>query len=271
MDLKSLFLKAILGDDTAEALAKAIVRYPELEAVVLPRAALSWVRLASSGYNGVIPGVEGTELALSKSEKGVSGKICAHNQTFSFENQSIYYVTAATVCALGLDKHVEVPTSARISDLGKSLDLMVRARVAAELSKVEKPGGAQAPTAPTPPQPPTAVQAPAPKPTKIGAGPDIGDAAPKTMVPKKTTKKPGLNAMLPAPKKKGIRILRRHLDTVCGTCGTRQFSGEKFVGCTCFGELAKSVRVIKVADKYELQFGAGWDFDSLKLLVKGFE
>lgn len=273
MDLKALFLQAVLGKDTAAALAKAIVRCPELEGVVLPRAALSWVRLASSGYTGPIPGVDGTELVLSKSDKGLSGKICANGQVFSFEDQSAYFVTAATVCVLGLDRQSALPQSSKFSDLGKALDTMVKAQVAVSLNKVEKPGGQQAPTPPTPPVAPTGAQAPAPNPAKVGVGPSIGQAAPKSMVPKKTAKKPGINATQPSlQKKKGIKILRRHLDTICGVCSAHQFSGEKFVGCVCFGEeLSKSVKVIKSGNGYELQFGAGWDFDSLKALVEGLE
>ncbi len=272
LNLKSLFLRAILGDDTAKALAKAIVRCPELEGVVIPRAALSWVSLASSGYSGVIPGVEGTGLVLIKGENGLSGKISSNGHDFTFKDESVYFVAAATVCALGLDTKAELPTSSKISDLGKSLDLMIKARVAVDnLKKMDKPGGVQAPKAPTPPVAPTAIQPLAGKPKKMGAGPKIGQGAPKTMVPNKTASTPGLNTTQPKLKKSGIKILRRHLDTICGVCDSRQFTGEKFTSCVCFPDLEKSTKVIKSGNGYEIQFGAGWDIDLLRAFLSGLE
>jgi hypothetical protein len=53
----------------------------------------------------------------------------------------------------------------------------------------------------------------------------------------------------------------------CPLCGGTQMSGEKFVGCVCFSELAKSVRTVVYGDGYMLDFGADVEFDGVRALV----
>lgn len=280
LDPKSLFLIATLGEEGAFALEKALTRYPVLEDVLLPRTVLSWVELASkASYVGGIPGISGTSIELTKSESGISGKISFNDQKYEFINETPYHVTAATICVLGLDKPINPISHNKIADLGKSLDLMVKAKVAINtLEKVggagggakgaEKPGPAAVPLAPKAPEPPVATAPTAPKPKKMGVGPQMGQAAPTGMKPIKTANKPGMG--LPKVNKPGIMIKKSHLGTVCAACDQKQFKGAKFVGCVCFADLAKSVAVTPIGEDYKLTFGEGWSIEDLRELVKNF-
>jgi hypothetical protein len=71
---KFQFLKAVLGEDGAKALAKAAERAPELGNALLPRTIMAWLGVASrDDFEGTIPGVENTYLQFTKAEAKYSG------------------------------------------------------------------------------------------------------------------------------------------------------------------------------------------------------
>lgn len=127
---KYSFLQAVLGEDGARALRKAMERSSELEAAVLPRAIVAWLEGPfSSSHEGVVPGCE-NQLVFSKSESGFTGSIGIGDEVYAFENASTTHLAAAIAVSLGLE-YEKVPSTVRSIDLaklGKSLDLLVKAR-----------------------------------------------------------------------------------------------------------------------------------------------
>lgn len=138
-DRKLKFLKAVLGEDGAKALAKAAERGPELENALLPRTIMSWLGLAArDDFEGRLPGVENTYLQFSKSEDRFSGSVAVGDEVYAFQQASILHLGACVAVALGAD-HERVSLRLRdldIQRLGKNIDLLVKARVAVkELKK----------------------------------------------------------------------------------------------------------------------------------------
>lgn len=134
-------LEGLVGVEGAAALSAAATRIPHLESAVLPRALFSWLALAApGGYDAPLPGLPDTRLVLEKSEDGVSGVVEMHGNRYDFQAVSLLHVSAAIGVLSGLD-----PISADLSDevlarLGKSVDLLVKARAVREvLAKSEAP------------------------------------------------------------------------------------------------------------------------------------
>lgn len=125
------FLKSVLGDDGAEALRKANVRVPSLGAVLAPRTIISWLSTAVRvDYEGEIPGLENSYVNLQKSDDGYTGEMTVGDQVVSFDNSDVLHVAATIAVALGVDDAVDPSVkNTDISKLGKSIDLLVKARV----------------------------------------------------------------------------------------------------------------------------------------------
>lgn len=140
------FLRAVLGEEGATAIRKAVSTSPTFEHAVLPRTILGWLELADSfDYEGEIPGCADTYLAFSKSEGGFSGIVRLNNLDYQFEDASVVHVAASVAVSLGADPE-QVAAGVRdldIARLGKSIDLLIKARVAAEeLAKAANKGAA---------------------------------------------------------------------------------------------------------------------------------
>jgi hypothetical protein len=73
------FLKAVLGNDGAQALKKAIARDPRLEHYLVPRTLMGWLA-SRPQYEGHVPGVREVYLSFAKSEAGFEGSIGIGNQ-----------------------------------------------------------------------------------------------------------------------------------------------------------------------------------------------
>lgn len=178
MDKKDHFLTAVLGEDGWKALKKACVRNPELEAAILPRALWGW--LASgvrSSYDGPIPGVENTYISFRKSESDLySGTVKFGEAPHTFRNESLVYVGACMAVVLGADgeRVSKRLTDSKAEKLAKSIDLLVKARVAvAELRK--KSAGAEAPGPAAKPHSPMEPNGPNPSDlTQNSKGPVVG-------------------------------------------------------------------------------------------------
>jgi hypothetical protein len=277
-DRKFRFLKAVLGEDGAKALAKAAERAPELEAALLPRSIMAWLGLTTrADFEGRIPGNENTYVQFTKSESRYSGTVTIGEEVYSFENASVMHLGACVAVALGADHERVSPTlrDLDIQRLGKNIDTLAKARVAiSELKKKamgaqggqEAPGPAAAPKEPGAPTPPAA-----PELKQTIKGPTVGI---KPKLPKPP--KPSTPSLLPEaqklPGQKGnrpqLKVTKSQADHKCPICAGTQFKAEKFTGCICFRDLAKSVKVTVVEDGYSLEFKSEWDQESILTLAE---
>lgn len=123
------FIAGVLGTDGAQALQKAGELHPNLETAILPRCIISWIKVYESGYDGSIPGIEGSELVFKKSEKGFDGRIVFGEHSYSFKEASEYHLAACVVTALGSEEEdiSDAAKSVEIARLGKSVDLLIKA------------------------------------------------------------------------------------------------------------------------------------------------
>jgi hypothetical protein len=135
-DVQSGFLVAVLGADGADAIQRAVQKSEELARVLVPRTLLSWSALVGAyGYEGPLPGVERTYLSFSKSESGsYSGALTVGDDTIPFEDASVYRLAAHMAVVLQLDDGIPAQElrAMDLTKLGKSIDLLVRTRVASE-------------------------------------------------------------------------------------------------------------------------------------------
>ncbi len=258
------FLAIVLGQDGAKALAKAAERAPILSSVLVPRTIISWLSTAVRlGYEGEIPGLDNSYISLNKTEAGTFvGALTVSENVHSFDGADLLHVAAAIGVALGVaDQKLDPQLKGQdLGKLGKSIDLLVRARVVTDalreqglakttvfevlakpsIEKVEMPGRAAGPLEPTPPTPP--------------------DGQKK-------------QAAMKAPPfgKKEVNITKTESERKCWECGGRQFQGSKLVGCLCFSGLLKSSKVAATPDSggnYVLKFvGHEWDQESIQAFV----
>ena len=72
------------------------------------------------------------------------------------------------------------------------------------------------------------------------------------------------------PKMPSLAIGKSEAERECDMCGGHQFENNKFRGCICFRELAKSISTTAYGDGYVLTFKSGIDADDVKALMKSF-
>lgn len=272
------FLRSVLGNDGARALEKATDRAPGLRAILVPRALMSWLDTQGEAYEGQIPGVGDSYLALQKAQDGLHGAITIGEGVYTFEGVSPLHVAAVIALALGIDAGEINPALRKtdLSQLGKSIDLLIRARLESkklkdqklkdqekspDTEKAERPGPAAAPRQQEEPETPTA-------PTKQRAmKPVAGAVQPNnlTQQPQPKPAQPGLAAPKP------VKITKSEMEHAqCPTCGESQFHRDEFVGCYCLKGLAKSgdFAITRAEDgQYTFRFGRSWDKESITTLV----
>lgn len=274
MQSKSIkFLRAVLGDDGAAALQKAAHRSEDLGNALIPRTIMAWVDITGRfGHEGEVPGIENSYLRFRKSEEGYSGSIALGDDVYSFENSSLFHLSASIAVVLGVNAN---DTSAirdmDVEKLGKSVDCLVKAKFVAkklaeqsseeseDLEKAggaasggakgaEAPGGAAVPKAPEAPSPAVAKQ---PKPTMP-----------------KIPKPPKLKTAKPVPSHT-LKLSQSEKMVECRMCGRTQFEHGVFTGCTCFKGLAKSAKTAQYLDGHVVvTLGEDWDQDSIVTLLE---
>ncbi len=264
------FLQIVLGQDGAKALAKATERAPILSSVLVPRTIVSWLETAVRlQYEGEIPGLDNSYISLHKTEANTfTGALTVDENVHSFNGADLVHVAAAISVSLGISGQGVDPQlkGQDLSRLGKSIDLLVKARVVSEAlrdqelakatvfdhlpkkeecAKVELPGKNAAPRGPEAPTPPE------------------GQA-----------KQPA-NTAKPTFGKKEIKISKSESERRCFECGGQQFSGDKLVGCLCFRGLLKASKVQTVAGtdgSFTVKFvGYDWDADTMQALISVFK
>src|SRR6185312_5662096 len=132
MDSRKLqFLQAVVGEDGARALSKAVERAEELDQAIFPRTILAWLEVvAPFGYDGNVPGVT-VPFAFAKTQKGFAGSIAVNGEMHRFEDATLAHVAGCVAVALGLD-HERVSPLAKneqLAKLGKSIDLLIKSQL----------------------------------------------------------------------------------------------------------------------------------------------
>lgn len=258
MDTRKIqFLKAVIGEDGGQALAKAAAQSADLEWAILPRVIMAWLEVVGEGqYQDHLPGVQGTNLSFKKSESGFVGSIDIGDDVYTFVDASLNHVAGSVAVALGADPRAPELRSPQFAKLGKAIDVLVKSRtlrkIAAKVHGGAKgaatPGAAAAPRPPMGAAPPTAVQ-----PQNTGKNGTLGSKV----------QLPGVK-----PKKQTMKVTKAEADAQCGVCRLKNFSGGKYAGCLCFTALAKSVRTVAVEGGYVLEFGSAWDADAIVTLAE---
>ena len=256
---------------------KAAERSTALEHALVPRAILAWIQ-AASVFEGELPGVVGSFVSFEKNEAGFTGQVGVGEATYKFEDATLFHLAASVAVTMGLE-YEETPAELRdldIEKLGKTIDLLAKARRAAEelekkdfcpgciSSKAEHgqscktkdlekasdgPGPAHSPTAPTPPIPPTPI-------------------APTQVKPSAT--KPPKPPAGRIPITKTLKLTRSESTHKCPSCGQAQFAGDAFVACLCFRDLVRGVSVIK-SDETHFTVSLDlrtWDAESIVTLLE---
>lgn len=258
------FLKQVLGEDGQKAFEKAEARVPTIGAALVPRAVISWLSTAVRvNYEGIIPGLSNSYITLQKSDRGFTGAITVGEHVHAFEQADMLHVAAAIALSLGLEGlHLDPRVkSTDISKLGKSIDLLVKARVVAHsiqndlvknfapspVFKIELPGKAAAPKEP-----------------KEADGPQT----PMAVAPSTNKQKPN-NGLA---KTKELVIKKTEAEHPCPECGLTQFRRDRFVGCICFRALAKSVTTKVLGTSYTLVLPrATWDEETTQTLMQALK
>lgn len=307
------FMKSILGDDGQQAFNKMIGRAPSIGVLLAPRTILGWINTASRiNYEGELPGVSNSFVSLSKSEDGIRGAVAVEGVHHTFEGHDLVHVAAAISHALGVES-IEIDPSLRdtdISKLGKSIDLLVKARTIVHVAEEEMAKFALAPTKMTQHGGFHILHTPNQKypysihNTSTGEQVQGGIAtlqnaqviakwhASRPMV---KAESPGQAAAArpplqqqpgPAPKptqpivnkppmQKSARreLMVKHEDAGkdCRVCGQKLFKAETFVGCLCFRVLAKNVQTRDTQLGFVLKLnGSDWDDDTVQTLISTF-
>jgi hypothetical protein len=279
------FMKSILGEDGQQAFNKMIGRAPSIGALLAPRTILGWINTAARiNYEGELPGVSNSYVSLSKSDVGIYGAVALEGVHHTFEGHDLVHVAAAISHALGVES-IDIDPSLRdtdISKLGKSIDLLVKARtithVAEEemakfanrlkctcepmslgkesrdevkthhkdcpLAKTESPGQVAAARPPLEQQP-----------------------GPKPQATQPVVNKP------PMQKSARRELMVKHEDVGrdCRVCGQKLFRAGAFVGCMCFRALAKNVQTREIQLGFVLKLnGSDWDTDTVQTLISTF-
>lgn len=130
MNKRDSFLSSVLGPSGAKALNKATEANADLGSAIVARTIMSWLELVSRKdiFDGAIPDTN-TRLLLKKSNDVFDGVVHLDKKQLIFNNASLNQVAGSVAVALDLDNKVssEVP-GAQLVALGKSLDLLVKAR-----------------------------------------------------------------------------------------------------------------------------------------------
>lgn len=243
------FIKGAVGELGASALSKALERIPALGPALAPRVLVSWLVAVEDGYQGPLPGIDNSWVTLTKSEEdSYQGVVTYYGDSYTFDNEPFLRVAAGLAVTLGVNAKMDPKIKASdLSALGKSIDKLVKAQV----------GGQEAPGKPAAPLPPTGFNEQKPQEKHKNKIPPIPGF-------KGSTGQPSIVA------KGEIKVSKVELQATCEECGEREFDGERFKGCKCVPELAKSDTSLVRDGKggWTLTFGQSWSHDSITVVCE---
>jgi hypothetical protein len=287
------FMKSVLGEHGFVAIQNAAAKMPELMDAVPAQTILSWTDVAARiEFDGEVPATA-HRFAIKKNETGF-------DVTLNGNSAHVDHITqAATVIAdvLGFVPSAK-PTirKSQLDQLIKTIDMLAKFNLAKAVGGagggVQAPGDKGTPNAATLPvgQTPTQPQKQVANkiPTKMGSGASTGTKTKgPTALPSVSAKPPKLAATpkgpqtsaakaptQPAVAKKGEpKIAALDLNKAqrgCPTCLKKAFNDERFVGCGCFKELAKSTYSKRVEQGYVVFFNYQWDSESIHKLINDY-
>jgi hypothetical protein len=282
MDTRKVeFLKAVVGDQGAAALIKAAARSVSIENVLVPRAIMAWLGVIGRfDYEGEIPGVDDTYLDFAKNEDGLyDGSIAVGDGVFPFENANGFQLAASIAVALGSDQPLDEVRDSELARLGKSIDIMAKAKMVTDL-EIELAKARPGPPNPQKPQgPPTAAtpQMKQPKmqvkPPKTPKGAPKNPIAPKAKVslpkpPNPAKMTPGAQQNRAFKSEKQFALNDANLLAACPECGLKLIKNEKFVGCMCLRDLAKNVALTKYEGRHYISFRTELDADAVSVVLE---
>lgn len=287
-DRKLQLLVGILGQDGANALRKAVERSVQLESVLVPRAILAWLGVAGrSDYNGTVPGMADSQMQFAKSQNSFTGSVKVDGRAIGFTGADIFQLASAIAVAIGADQSPTDVKDIELFRLGKSIDMLAKARIVAERLAKAKPAAERAgpqdkgfvPTPPTKAAIPKKQVGSPPAPTKSGAVPFQMEQQQQEPLPEKKAVPKFANGVHPnelAPKppktakneKVKLKVTKSESHRPCSICGKPQFANERFVGCLCFRDLAKYTTVVKSEKDYTITFKSEWDLESVEAFLE---
>ena len=230
----------------------------------MPRAVWAWISTVGKlGWEGELPGVENSYFSLNKNENSYDGALTIQNELVTFEGADALHVAASVGVALGIevDPISEQLKKKDLTNLGKSIDLLVKTEIIKKLKKQKElnkkddlpagsPGPAHKPAAPFEPE----------KPVKASKQVSSQGQIPKSNL---------------ALGQHQIRVSKAELEKKCEECGEVQTKSEdegkrEFVGCLCYKELSKNIKIESIQDGYLLKFD-DLDEDAISSLIEFFK
>lgn len=254
------FLKEVLGDTGYHALNNAINKAPVFKPMILPRTIASWVNIIGNlGYEGEIPGVSNSYFSLKKNENGYSGALTVNNELVYFNSPNTLQISAAIGSVIGnTPEKIEIQIKPKdLAKIGESIDLLVKTEIIRKARKdsLEKQEGKMPSAPPNPPDKP--IQATPPVPPQR--------SQPNVFGAKKPYQKD--NIALGQGQSK-LKITKSESEKTCEECGTKHFLKDKFKGCHCIEDIAKSFTTDKTLDGYILLFNkTKVDVDELRSVI----
>lgn len=237
--LQGQFLEAVLGKDGAAVMSKLSASSDMVAATMVPRSIVAWLGIIGNNYEGRLPGVGTSNLSLKKTEAGFTGVLrCGEEYTLS--NDSIERTAAVIAVGLGAQMAVSRFKDVDLARLGKTIDLLVKARGRASGGGTGSAAGHIEPTAPAEP---TAIAPPMP-----------GQKRKKSRIPRVSS----------------MSVVKSDAQKICKACKANQLDDRgSFHGCWCVRDLEKSLDVRRgPEDSYELHFGEEWDYLAVQTLLK---
>ena len=219
--LEELF-KSLLGDSGAKALT-ALLETP-LKHFVTPRVIVSWLRHAPEGALEIPQGCP--LVALNKSINTYNGQAVVDGVHYEFQGFNEAQVAATIVTSLGVETGALKVKDINLAKLSKTIDLLVKSHLVTPTPAVEAQPAVE----------PQEVVGPTPTQSSSGV--------------KAVRKIPSLKNKLKLTKAESLRK--------CGVCKGVLFKSDKFVGCTCYGAMSKSVTTNLLNDGFVLEFGPEW-------------
>jgi len=257
------FLKAVVGDEGAKALLKAL-KNQELADVLLPRTILSWLEVVScKGFDNNIPGLNDSSFTLKKTETGFAGEVVYKKgqitTPYAFKDANLYHVAGAIAVALDLDRD-KVRTDLHgqsLVKLGKNLDLLVKSRTLNEVLKEKSSESSE-----------SSEESKSELKKKAPSAPKMGDVA------KPMGAMPPVQPTLTQPKSakpkanKTIKVKKSESNILCEMCGRSQFKNDKFVGCICLSSLAKVTKTEVINEEYVVKLPQSWGLDEVQTVIE---
>lgn len=232
MDAATRFLTSVLGTRGADALAGLAKSSDDVQALLVPRALLAWLR----GFESVagLPGVPEIGVTLRRSEAGYSGVVTTPDLYCELDEAPLARAAAIIAHAIGAPPAAGLPRDIDLARFGATVDRLVKAQ--AHKEPVEGRGSVAAAIKPTDATPATATAPPTNQP---GARPAV-----KFKLPKLAAKAPGA---------KPLKLSESDTGRKCSVCQTSQFNKGRFVGCYCIRGMVKNIPAERTVEGWTIK------------------